>query len=62
MITSHNHLFVFYSQSSAQVTIEGSDNPGGTFQFKNNTAISIQVSFKKHKFGLEYTRMYNAAH
>ena len=32
------------SQSSAQVTIEESDNPGGTFQFKNDTAISIRVS------------------
>ena len=29
------------------MTIEESDNPGGTFQFKNDTAISIQVRLKK---------------
>ena len=28
------------------MTIEESDNPGGTFQFKDDTAISIQVSSK----------------
>ena len=29
------------------MTIEESDNPGGTFQFKSDTAISIQVIFKQ---------------
>ena len=41
------------------MTIEESDNPGGTFQFKSDTAISIQVSFKKCKFGLGFSRMLN---
>lgn len=27
------------------MTIEENDNPGGTFQFKDDTAISIHVSF-----------------
>ena len=29
------------------MTVEESDNPGGTFQFKDDTAISIQVSSKQ---------------
>lgn len=36
------------------MTIEESDNPGGTFQFKDNTAISQNVSINKHKSCLGY--------
>ena len=40
------------------MTIEESDNPGGTFQFKDNTAISQNVSINKHKSCLGHSRMF----
>lgn len=35
--------FDFFSQNKAEVTIKENDNPGGTFEFKNTTAVVLQV-------------------
>ena len=36
-------LHKYFSQNKAEVTIEENDNPGGTFEFKNTTAVVLQV-------------------
>lgn len=41
------------------MTIEENDNPGGTFQFKNDTAIYTQVSSKfKNTWLYKIKKMY----
>jgi len=34
------------------VTIEESDNPGGTFQFENDTAVFVQVSVNERNINV----------
>ena len=36
-------IYGYVLQSSAQVTIEENDNPGGTFEFNNTAPLSLQV-------------------
>ena len=36
-------IYEYVLQSSAQVTIEENDNPGGTFEFNNTAPLSLQV-------------------
>ena len=36
-------IYEYILQSSAQVTIEENDNPGGTFEFNNTAPLSLKV-------------------
>ena len=36
-------IYEYVLQSSAQVTIEENDNPGGTFEFNNTAPLSLKV-------------------
>ena len=41
-------MYGYILQSSAQVTIEENDNPGGTFEFNNTAPLSLKVGSRSN--------------
>ena len=45
-------IYGYILQSSAQVTIEENDNPGGTFEFNNTAPLSLKVGSRSNLLSL----------